>query len=136
MSFEQYKYQLKPLESKGLYDPFFEHDSCGVGLLEVVVSVSLEGNRSVKKVWIALVTPVVFFFRRGAAFLRLAAAFLLWCIRSALRATLRLSIARNSPCREATSITRDLGISKRTASVAAMIVEVRLLPVSNESSPK
>lgn len=33
MSFENYKYELKPLESKGLYDPFFEHDSCGVGLV-------------------------------------------------------------------------------------------------------
>ena len=33
MSFEDYQYKLKPLESKGLYDPFFEHDSCGVGLV-------------------------------------------------------------------------------------------------------
>ena len=33
MSFETYKYELKPLEDKGLYDSFFEHDSCGVGLV-------------------------------------------------------------------------------------------------------
>lgn len=33
MSFETYKYELKPLEDKGLYDAFFEHDSCGVGLV-------------------------------------------------------------------------------------------------------
>ena len=41
MSLKNYKLKLNPLRSDGLYDPFFEHDSCGVGLVA-----DITGNKS------------------------------------------------------------------------------------------